>query len=66
MSHAEGMGTRPEVRERTEGWSDMMSSGGGGGEEGEWEVVELLLLSKHSLIYCILCVWVVQWNSQKS
>lgn len=32
MSHGEGMGTRPEVRERTEGCSGMM--GGSGGEEG--------------------------------
>lgn len=63
MSHGEGMGTRQEVSERTEGWSDMM---GGGGEEEEAEGVELLLLSKHSLIYYALCVWVVQRNSWKS
>lgn len=30
MSHGEGMGTWPEVRERTEGWSDMMPGVGGG------------------------------------
>lgn len=39
---------------------------GGGGEEEEAEGVELLLLSKHSLIYYALCVWVVQRNSWKS
>lgn len=53
-----GMGMRPEVRERTEGWSDLMGGGGGGGR-----VVKLLLLSKHSLIYYILCIWAVQCNS---